>query len=113
MPVVLLYLDDVHRQFFADEVARCPFPDRRLSPVVAQLIVNECIVCESGQQPVEIEAVGRFDIGRHERRKRGRRDWWKTRRGHDGPLRSWNADGRFAPTMADGRRPSTLYLVKR
>jgi hypothetical protein len=83
MPVVLHYLDDVHRQFFANDVTRCPFLDGRLSPVVAQLIVNECIVRESGQQLLDIETVGRFDIGRHERRKRGRRDLRKTEGGHD------------------------------
>ena len=109
MPVVLHYLDDVHRQSLANDFALCLFPDGRLSPVVAQLIVNERIIRESGQQPLEIEAVGRLDVGRH---NRGQRDLRKTGRGHDGPLRSWHADGRFATIMADGRRPGALYLVK-
>jgi hypothetical protein len=32
--------------------------------------------------------------------------------GHDGLLRSWHADGRFATIMTDGRRHGALYVVK-
>jgi hypothetical protein len=76
------------------------------------LIVNERIVCEKNQQSLEIEAVGSFDVGRHQRRKGGQWDMRMRGREHDEPSRSWNADGRFATTIADRRRPGALYVVK-
>jgi|ERR1700719_3410310 hypothetical protein len=47
-----------------------PPPYRRPSPVIAQLIVDEYIIAEGGDQPLEIEAVRRFDISCYRLRER-------------------------------------------
>jgi len=112
VPVMLYYLDDVHRQFFAYDVARCPFSDGLLSPVIAQLVVNQRIVCERGQYPFEVEVVGRLDVGCHQRRKRAERDLRKAGRRHGMTLEFVEYEWLHCTSIAADGASGALYFVK-
>src|SRR6202030_1123119 len=66
VPIVVDHLGYVHRQTLADDIVLRPLSDGRLSPVVPQLMIDESVLGESGQQSLEIETVGCFNVGRHQ-----------------------------------------------
>src|SRR5580700_6906065 len=69
--VVFDYGGHIHGQAFSDDVARRPLSNRRLTPVIAQLIVHQSVVDESSHQTLKIKTVGRLDVGYDRRRKYG------------------------------------------
>ena len=57
MPVVINVTDDANGKLFADNVTNCPFADRFLPPMIAELVIDQCVIDECVQQNFQVSGI--------------------------------------------------------